>query len=167
MVRSALGGRARVIRVMPNTPAQLRRGVSAIAIGEGASEDDAQFAVALFESVGEVVRVDESMIDAFTALAGSGPAYVFYLAEAMMRAGVEIGFDEATADRIVRGTIAGSAALLSDSTDRKPIDLRAAVTSKGGTTFAATQSLDASGAMDAIVRAIIAARDRGRELGSG
>jgi len=116
-------------------------------------------------SVGDVVDVPEDLFDAFTGVAGSGPAYVFYLAEAMTRAAVEVGLDPALADRVVRGVISGSAELLARERDTSAAGLRAAVTSKGGTTAAATGSLDDDKVMDAVVRAITAARDRGRELG--
>ncbi len=164
-IRERLGELVRVIRVMPNTPARIGRGTSAVALGAGAETGDDEVAQRLFGAVGPVVeRIDETLMDAFTALAGSGPAYVFYLAEAMAKAATEMGFSQKQADRIVRGTISGAGELLAQS-DESPEDLRKAVTSKGGTTFAATESLDGSGVMEAIERAIIAARDRGRELG--
>ncbi len=164
-VRSALGGRCRVVRVMPNTPSQIRRGTTAIAVAAGASEPDAEFAESLFGSVGDVVvRLEEKMIDAFTAVAGSGPAYVFYLAEAMQRGAIEAGFDEETAAKIVTETVAGAAELLKQD-GGSAAELRARVTSKKGTTQAATDSFDSSGVADAIVRGMLAARDRGVELG--
>jgi pyrroline-5-carboxylate reductase len=165
-IRRALGGHVCVIRTMSNTPAQIRRATTAIALGEGANAEDAQLATDLFGALGRVVPISEDLMDAFTAVAGSGPAYLFYLAEAMTRAAAEIGFDPDTAQWIVRWTLAGSAALL-DHTDQPPATLRAAVTSKGGTTAAATKVLDDTGVMEAFVRAIRAARDRGREMGSG
>ncbi len=152
-----------VIRVMPNTPARLRKSMTAISYGAGANAAHGSLAYDLFASIGEVVKIDESLMDGFTALSGSGPAYVFYLAEAMMRAAQEVGFDRITADRVVRQTIAGAAGLLMDSHE-PPEALRAAVTSKGGTTEAAVGELDRSKAMEAVVRAIVAGRDRGREL---
>lgn len=165
-VRTALGGHIAVVRTMPNTPAQIRRATTAIALGEGATPEDAQLATDLFGALGRVVPIQESLMDAFTAVAGSGPAYLFYLAEAMTRAAIEVGFDPDTAAWIVRWTLAGSAALL-DMTDQPAATLRAAVTSRGGTTAAATKVLDEAGVMDAFVRAITAARDRGREMGGG
>ena len=133
-------------------------------------------AQAIFAAVGEVVSIDETMMDAFAAVAGSGPAYVFYLAEAMSAAAVQIGFNLDQADLIVRHTIAGAGnlmvALAADSTDpadptdvpSSPAALRAAVTSKNGTTHAATTRMDELGVMEAIITAVRAARDRGREL---
>jgi len=155
-----------VVRVMSNTPAQVRRGTSAVALGAGAQEGDEELAVEIFSAVGRVVRIDETLMDAFTAVAGSGPAYVYYLAEAMVKAAMEVGFDRDTASWIVRWTITGAAALL-DATDQPPETLRAAVTSKGGTTAAAAAVLDKSGVKEALTQAIVAARDRGRELASG
>ena len=152
-----------IIRVMPNTPARLRKSMTAIAHGAGANGAHGSMAYDLFASIGEVVKIDESLMDAFTALSGSGPAYVFYLAEAMMRAAQEVGFDRITADRVVRQTISGAAGLLMDSHE-PPEALRGAVTSKGGTTEAAVGELDRSRVADALVRAIVAGRDRGREL---
>lgn len=162
--REAMGGSCRVVRVMPNLPARIGRGVTAVALGAGAAAGDDALARRLFAGVGEVVPIDESLMDAFTALVGSGPAYLFYLAQAMAKAGERVGFDAATADRVVRGALAGSAELLARSTDRSAADLRASVTSKGGTTEAAIRVFDEAGLMDAVVRAIIAARDRGAEL---
>jgi pyrroline-5-carboxylate reductase len=163
-VRAALGEMTSIIRVMSNTPAQIRKGCTAIALGAGAAEDDDALAVDIFSALGRVVRIDESLMDAFTAVAGSGPSYVFYLAEAMTKAAVEVGFDPDTAGWITRWTIAGAAALL-DTTDQPPATLRAAVTSKGGTTAAAAAVLDQSAVMEIFTKAIKAARDRGIELG--
>jgi pyrroline-5-carboxylate reductase len=165
-VRAALGGAARVVRAIPNTPARIGRGVTGIALGAGAHAGDDALARRLFAAAGPVVEtIDEALMDAFTAVVGSGPAYVFYLAEAMARAAESLGFAPDVADRIVRHTVAGAGELLAQSAET-PSDLRAAVTSRGGTTAAATAVLDAAGAMDTIVRALTAARDRGRELAS-
>lgn len=165
-LRAALGGRCRVVRVMPNLAAKVGQGCSAVALGAGAKAGDEALAVRLFSAVGPVVeRIDEELMDAFTAVAGSGPAYVFYLAEAMTRAAVSLGFTAAAADRVVRQTIAGASALLIASRDQSAADLRSAVTSRGGTTEAACRVLDDARMMDAFVRALTAARDRGRELG--
>ena len=184
-IRAALGDDALpVVRIMPNTPARLRKSMTAIATADESSRRGAedhsdsaapmQFAYDLFASLGEVVKIDESLMDAFTALAGSGPAYVFYLAEAMIAAAQEVGFDRITADRVVRQTIAGAAALLGESGGvassgvgrglETPESLRIAVTSKGGTTEAAVRELDAAGVNEAMVRAIVAGRDRAREM---
>jgi len=165
-VRTAMGGRVSIIRVMPNTPASIRKGCSAVALGAGAKLGDETRTVDLFSALGRVVRIDEALMDAFTALAGSGPAYIFYLAEAMTKAAIEIGFDPKASMDIARWTIAGAGLLLEQS-DQPPAVLRAAVTSKGGTTAAATGVLDARKVQEAFVAAIRAARDRGRELAGG
>lgn len=164
-VRAMLGPGARVVRAMPNLPAKIRQGTTALCAGAGTRPGDDAFAREIFAGVGPlVVTIDESLMDAFTAVAGSGPAYVFYLAEAMIQAGVRLGFDEPTARDLARETIAGAGNLLAES-DEGPEKLRAAVTSKGGTTEAACKKLDEAGVMPALVEAIRAARDRGRELG--
>ncbi len=163
-IREALGNGVRVVRAMPNLAASIRQSATALCVGAGASAGDEDFAAKLCTGIGQlVVRIDESLMDAFTAVAASGPAYVFYLAEAMMKAAVELGFDAGTADRVVRETIVGAAALMAESFEA-PGALRAAVTSKGGTTEAAARVLDGRGVMEAIVAALTAARDRGAEL---
>lgn len=166
-VQAALGGEAAVVRVMSNTPAQVRRGTTAVCLGAGGQDGDEDLSMEVFSALGRVVRIDEPLMDAFTAIAGSGPAYVYYIAEAMIKGAMELGFDRDTAMWIVRWTIAGAGALL-DATDQPPETLRAAVTSKGGTTAAAAAVFDECKLKDCIVRAVKAARDRGRELaGSG
>lgn len=166
-IGAALGRNARVVRAMPNTPARVRRSMTALALGVGADDGDDDLAMRLFEAVGDVVRIDESMMDAYTAVVGSGPAYVFFLAEAMCDAARRLGFDEVTADRIVRNTVRGSGELLCELLDSTPGELREAVTSKGGTTAAAMEILDDARARDALIKAVAAARDRGAELAKG
>ncbi len=164
-IRESLGTAVRVVRVMPNTPARIGQGATAIAMGAGAREGDDELALRVFGSVGPVVeRMDEALIDAFTAVAGSGPAYVFYLAEAMTLAAIDLGFSAEVAERIVRQTIIGASGLLGASGEPAPA-LRAAVTSKGGTTAAAIEQFDRAQVMTSVVTALRAARDRGRELG--
>lgn len=163
-IRGALGERARVVRVMPNLALQIGRGMSAVALGDGAEAGDDLRARELLEGAGKVVEIRESLMDAFTGLAGSGPAYVFYLAEGMMEAAVELGFSREEALLIVRETIAGAGELMARSPEH-PHELRANVTSKGGTTAAATGVFDEAGLMDIVGRAIKAARHRGAELG--
>ncbi len=165
-VRAALGGGVRVIRAMPNTPARIGQGATAVALGDGARSGDEHAALALFAALGPVVEVvSESMMDVVTALSGSGPAYLFYLAEAMKAAAVEAGMDGGVADRLIRQTLVGAAGLLAESPGTPAEALRAAVTSKGGTTEAACNVLDQRGVGEAVRAAVIRARDRGRELG--
>lgn len=162
-IAAAFGGRARVLRVMPNTPALVGRGMAALSASPTATPDDIAFTLALFEAVGTVIEIDESRMDAFTALAGSGPAYVFLLAEAMAAAGQAAGLEADDALLAARQTIAGAGLLLAQSAEH-PSTLRERVTSPGGTTAAALAVFEDSGLRDITRRAIIAARDRGEEL---
>lgn len=163
-VREALGGRVRVVRAMPNTAARVKQAITAVCAGAGAASADCELAERLFEGLGKVCRIDEALMDAFTALCGSGPAYVFYLAEAMVRAAIEMGFDATLADEVVRQTVLGAGVLLRTTPQQAAAELRSAVTSKGGTTEAAVGVLDAEGVMRAVMNAILRGRDRGREL---
>lgn len=159
-----LGTHTRIVRAMPNLPARIRQSTTALCRGPSATDHDESLARHLFTAIGPtVVEIDESLMDAFTALAGSGPAYLFYLAEAMTKAAADLGFDPATASHVIRQTLLGAATLLSESSDN-PATLRTAVTSKGGTTAAATSVLDNANAMQTWLSAIKAARDRGTEL---
>jgi len=162
-IRRALGDHARIVRVMPNTPARRGAGVSAIALGEGAVRGDESFARSLFDAVGTTVIVDESMMYAVTAVSGSGPAYVFLLAEAMLRSARELGLPDDVAQTLVASTICGAGVLLSTGPD-DPSALRRAVTSPGGTTAAAIEVMQSRGLESIVVDAITAARDRGIEL---
>ena len=167
-LEGALGSHAAVVRVMPNTPAMIRQGTTAYCLGRSARADDASSTIDLFRALGPVVEpIEETLMDAFTGVAGSGPAYLFYLAEAMVRGAVSCGFAPEVADRIVRQTLAGAGLLLAKEAELSPQALRANVTSKGGTTAAATAVLDERAVMEAMVRAIEAARDRGAELAKG
>lgn len=158
-----LPGPHRFVRVMPNLPISAGKGMTAIADDAALPPDDVRWVERLFGAAGLTTRLPESLMDAFTAVAGSGPAYLFYLAEAMERAALAIGFDAATARTAVRQTLVGAAALM-DQAESDPAALRAAVTSKGGTTHAACTVLDRAGVMEAFTMALTAARDRGREL---
>jgi len=164
-IGALLGAGAAVVRAMPNTPAAIRRGISVAVRGAGEDEGQAALAEALLASVGEVAWVeDEGLMDAVTAVSGSGPAYVFLLAELMERAAVEQGLPPALARQLARATVAGSGALLAASAEEAAA-LRVAVTSPGGTTQAALGVLMADGAWPALVsRAVDAAARRSREL---
>jgi pyrroline-5-carboxylate reductase len=163
-IREGLGGDIRVIRAMPNLPAAVSKGVTALCLGSTATQTDAAFARQIFAGIGPtVVDLDEQMMDAFTAVAGSGPAYLFYLAESMVQGAMRVGFTREDALRIVRSTLAGSAAMLEQSSD-EPAALREAVTSKGGTTEAALAVLNSKTVLQDFADAIEAARNRGREL---
>lgn len=164
-LEQVIGRTARMIRVMPNTPKMVGRGMTGIALGNHAKPGDEDLAIRLFTAGNsEAVVVDESMIDAITAVSGSGPAYAFFLAEAMERAAAELGLDQ-HARLLVTQTLHGAAELLAGSPDTAS-ELRRKVTSPGGTTAAAIQHLENQQTQDTIVNAIHAAHTRARELGS-
>lgn len=152
-----------VVRAMPNTPARIGKGATGLSAGSSCSREGMDLAHMLMETVGMVVEVPETLQDAVTAVSGSGPAYLFYLAEAMQGAAEELGLDSDTARDLVVATLDGAASLLADS-DESARELRAKVTSPNGTTAAATASFDASGLPAVIAAGMTAARDRGREL---
>jgi pyrroline-5-carboxylate reductase len=153
-----------VVRAMPNTPALVRAGVSAIAPGALATEADLELAEHVLGAVGVVVRLPEQQLDAVTGLSGSGPAYVFLLAEAMIEAGVLVGLPRDSARILVDQTLLGASRLLAVGDDH-PEQLRAAVTSPGGTTAAGLAELEAHGFRYAVLQAVRAATERSRELG--
>ncbi len=157
-------GHQRIVRIMPNLPCSIGYGAAGLALGASASEEDASLAYQLFSAIGIVTEVPEERMDAVTAVSGSGPAYLFLLAEAMIDGGVKAGLDQETADALVRQTLLGSAALLLQD-DRSAGELREAVTSKGGTTAAAIQVMQERDVPKAITDAVVAARNRGSELG--
>lgn len=163
-IADAVGRPCRVVRVMPNTPALVGEGMAGIALGHGAVAGDDALAKQLFSAVGKVVDLDEPMIDAINAISGSGPAYLFYLAEAMEQAAVELGLG-AHARQIVAQTLMGSGKLLAESGE-DPAELRRKVTSPGGTTLAASNHMDAKQVQPAIIEAIHAAFARAKELGA-
>jgi pyrroline-5-carboxylate reductase len=164
-LQEAVPGRP-VVRAMPNTGALVGRSATAIAAGPHATELDLETCERVLGSVGVVVRVPEEHLDAVTGLSGSGPAYVFLLAEAMIEAGVLVGLPRDTSEQLVRQTILGSGTLLTD-TDTSPEALRAAVTSPGGTTAAGLAILETHGVRGAFLEAITAATRRSQELGQG
>jgi pyrroline-5-carboxylate reductase len=154
-----------VVRAMPNTPARVGLGASAIAAGSSASDADLDWAEALLASVGVVVRVKESLLDAVTGLSGSGPAYVFLVAEALIEAGVLAGLPRDVSETLSVQTLLGSATLLATSDDGAEA-LRAAVTSPGGTTAAGLRVLEQHGVRSALLEAVAAATARSKELGN-
>jgi pyrroline-5-carboxylate reductase len=164
-IEAALGTDAAVVRAMPNTPAQVGEGAAAIAAGTHATQDDIDWAAAILGAVGEVVVVGEPLLDAVTGLSGSGPAYVFLVAEALVEAGVLNGLPRDTAHRLAVQTLAGSARLLQQP-GADPARLRADVTSPGGTTAAGLRALEAGGVRSAFLEAVTAATRRSVELGT-
>lgn len=162
-IEAALGEGVRVVRVMPNTPALIGQGASGLAGGAQADEADMDVAEAILGCVGVTARVEEKDLDAVTALSGSGPAYVFYLLEAMLEAAGEMGLEPDAARTLAMQTVEGAARLMKDTGEEAAV-LRANVTSKGGTTFAAMSSLDESGVKKAVMNALQAAKTRSVEL---
>jgi pyrroline-5-carboxylate reductase len=158
-----------VVRCMPNTPAQVGRGASALAAGTAASEADLVWAEGILGAVGITVRVEEPLLDAVTGLSGSGPAYVFLLVEAMVAAGVAEGLDPDVAGALVLQTVAGAAAQLATAgaNGLDAAEHRRNVTSPNGTTAAGLAVLDARGMVDTVVAAVRAAAERSRQLGRG
>lgn len=155
---------SRVVRAMPNTPALIGAGAAAIAPGAAATEDDLTWAEELLGAVGTVVRVKEPLLDAVTGLSGSGPAYVFLVAEALIEAGVLAGLPREVSQALSVQTLLGAATLLAEGPEG-PEALRAAVTSPGGTTAAGLQVLEQRGIRAAFLDAVAAATARSRELG--
>jgi pyrroline-5-carboxylate reductase len=163
-LEAGLGSVPAVVRCMPNTPALVDQAMTAISGGSRADADHLDRAERLLAAVGRVVRVPESQLDAVTALSGSGPAYFFFLVEAMIDAGILLGLPRALAADLIVQTALGSAVMLRDSGEH-PVQLREAVTSPGGTTIAAIRELERHGVRAAMLSAIEAAHDRSVELG--
>jgi pyrroline-5-carboxylate reductase len=161
---AGFGAAARVIRAMPNTPALVGKGAAGIAASANATDDDLAWAESILSAVGTVARVDETDLDAVTGVSGSGPAYVFLLAEAMTAAGVAQGLTPEVADALTRQTVLGAATLLSESED-DPAQLRKNVTSPGGTTQAAIEEMQSQDLERIVGDGIAAAVARSLELG--
>ncbi|WP_283139197.1 pyrroline-5-carboxylate reductase [Rhizohabitans arisaemae] len=165
-VEARLGDAVPVVRVMSNTPVLVDEAMSVISAGAHAGEEHLRLTEELLTPVGKVLRIPESQQDAATALSGSGPAYFFYLVEAMVDAGILLGMPRSAALDMVTQSIVGAAIMLRDSGEH-PVILREAVTSPGGTTIAAIAELERHRVRAAFLAAIEAARDRGRQLASG
>lgn len=166
-LEAGLGGRARVVRAMPNTPALVGTSMTVIVRGAYATGADERRAAELFGGVGEVVRVkDEALMDAVTGLSGSGPAYVYRFAEGLIAGAVAEGLDAAVARRLTYQTLRGAAVMLQE-TGKSPEELRVMVSSPGGTTLAGLAVLDERGFVEAAAGAVTAATRRSRELGRG
>jgi pyrroline-5-carboxylate reductase len=162
-LEAALGGEPAVVRAMPNTPALVGAGVTAISGGSFATSRDLAWAEDVLSAVGTVVRLPERLQDAVTGLSGSGPAYFFLVAEALMEAGVQMGLSRDVSRTLVVETMRGSAALLQE-TGRDPEALRAMVTSPAGTTAAGIRTLEARAVRSAFMEAVAAATERSRNL---
>ncbi|HUJ70726.1 MAG TPA: pyrroline-5-carboxylate reductase [Verrucomicrobiae bacterium] len=162
-IERELGGRTRVVRAMPNTPALVGAGAAALAKGAYATDDDLVAAESILGAVGISVRVEEKLLDAVTALSGSGPAYVFLVTEVMIRAGVAAGLDEPLAKKLAIQTVYGAGKLLVESGE-EPASLQRKVTSPGGTTEAALKVMSERKLGEIFTEAIKAAEKRSREL---
>jgi pyrroline-5-carboxylate reductase len=154
----------RIVRVMPNTPLMVGYGMAGVSLGKHARPGDEALTLQLFSAAGEAIVVEEKFIDGITAVSGSGPAYVFYLAEAMERAAREMGLGDQS-PLLVRQTILGAAQLMAKSGE-PPADLRRKVTSPGGTTEAAIKHMEAQGVAGHVGDAMKAAERRSKELGA-
>jgi pyrroline-5-carboxylate reductase len=157
---------ARVVRVMPNTPALVRAGATAIARGQHATDADLAIAKRIFDAVGLTVQLDEAQLDAVTGLSGSGPAYIFLILEALADAGVKVGLSRRNAQQLAAQTVMGSAKLLLE-TDEHPGRLKDMVTSPGGTAIAGLHTLEEGGLRTTLINAVETATKRARELGRG
>jgi len=154
-----------IIRAMPNTPCLISKGMTGLFANADVQQKDRDFINSLFENIGETTWLDnESQIDIITALSGSGPAYYFYLTEALIKAGVELGLKEDVATKLVTQTGLGSVAMLADQVEQSAASLRKAVTSPNGTTEAAITVFDDNQLMDIISKAVQVATARGHEL---
>jgi pyrroline-5-carboxylate reductase len=162
-LQQACGDGVVVVRSIPNTPALLGKGAAAMCAGAFANDDDLDWAEDILGAVGTVVRVPEPLLDAVTGLTGSGPAYLFLVAEALTDAGVLAGLTRPVADALVRQLFVGSAAMLAEHGD--PVRLRAMVTSPGGTTAAGLRVLEEHGLRSALLECVLAATERSQELG--
>lgn len=165
---SAIEGRLpegiRVVRTMPNTPALVDAGATAIAAGSLATDEDIELVQGLFDSVGITVVLDESLLDAVTGLSGSGPAYIFMIIEALSDAGVKMGLHRQSAQKLAAQTVLGSAKLLID-TGEHPGQLKDNVTSPGGTAIAGLHTLESGGLRTTLMNAVESATKRSIELG--
>jgi pyrroline-5-carboxylate reductase len=166
LIESHLGEGVPVVRAMPNAPVTVHEGMAGIAAGAHASEEHLTAAEEVLGSVGRSVRVDESYMDAITAVSGSGPAYFALLAESRIEAGILLGLSREVATELVVQTMLGTAKLLRDE-KMHPVELREMVTSPGGTTIAAIRELEQAGVRAAFLNAIQAAMERSKELAEG
>jgi pyrroline-5-carboxylate reductase len=163
-LEAALPPGSAVVRAMPNTPALIGAGVAAMSGGSAVTSADLEWAEGILGSVGTVVRLPERHLDAVTAVSGSGPAYVFLVAEAMIEAGVTAGLSREVSRELVVRTVLGSARMMAETGD-DPDELRAAVTSPGGTTAAAVRTLEFKAVRSAFIEAVAAATERSKQLG--
>lgn len=165
-IESQLSEGTPVVRVMSNTPVEVDQAMSVVAAGRHARDEHADTAADILSHVGRVIRLPEEHLDTVTALSGAGPAYVYLLAEALIDAGILFGLSRDAAAELVVQMVVGSATMLRDS-GRSAVQLRQEVASPGGVTISALRALEDDGLRSALIDAVEAARDRGRELASG
>jgi pyrroline-5-carboxylate reductase len=165
-IEEAVADGVRVVRAMPNTPALVGAGATAVSGGKYASEADMATARAMFDAVGITVELEEIHLDAVTGLSGSGPAYVFLILEALSDAGVKVGLARRNAQKLAAQTVMGSAKMLLE-TDEHPGKLKDMVTSPGGTAIAGLHTLEEGGLRTTLINAVETATKRSRELGRG
>jgi pyrroline-5-carboxylate reductase len=165
-IEGHLAAGVRVCRAMPNTPCLVDAGATAISPGAHAGSADLELGRTLFEAVGKVIEVEESLLDAVTGLSGSGPAYVFMIIEALSDAGVKVGLPRYQSQALAAQTVLGSAKLLLE-TGEHPGVLKDRVTSPGGTAIAGLHTLEQGGLRTTLINAVVAATERSRELGAG
>ncbi|HOE64019.1 MAG TPA: pyrroline-5-carboxylate reductase [Candidatus Sumerlaeota bacterium] len=163
-IEEMLGDKVRVIRVMPNTPALIKCGASALAKGAYASEEDLGLALTFFNVIGVAVEVDEKDLDAVTGLSGSGPAYIFYMTECLVKAGVEVGLSPEVAEKLTKQMVLGAARMMVER--KEPLKtLREMVTTPGGTTAAGFSVMHAANFEQLMIDTVRKATERSRELG--
>jgi pyrroline-5-carboxylate reductase len=165
-IEEACADGVRVVRAMPNTPALVGAGATAISPGKHAGDDDLALARAMFDAVGITVQLEETHLDAVTGLSGSGPAYIFLILEALADAGVKVGLSRRNAQRLAAQTVMGSAKMLLE-TDEHVGHLKDMVTSPGGTAIAGLHTLEEGGLRTTLINAVETATKRARELGRG
>jgi pyrroline-5-carboxylate reductase len=166
-LETALGASARVVRVMPNTPALVGKGIAVVIRGTKAKAQDEKLTLSLFRGVGEAIAIkNEDLMDAVTGLSGSGPAYVYLFAEALINGGIQEGLSASVATQLTFQTLEGAVAMLKEA-GKSPKELRDMVTSPGGTTLAGLTRLAQEGFSDTISAAVAAATQRSKELGKG
>lgn len=163
-IAGQITGAGRVVRAMPNVPALVREGMTALALGNAVSEDDSRLARAVFQAVGRVVLIEERLMDAVTGVSGSGPAYIFQAIEALADGGVMVGLPRQTAELLAAQTVLGAARLVLES-GIHPAQLKDRVASPGGTTIAGLHQLEQGGFRAALMAAVEAATIRSKELG--
>jgi len=164
LIAEKFPGKVRVIRVMPNTPALVLEGASALAPGAAATPEDLELAKRLFAAVGKVVVVEEVLMDAVTGLSGSGPAYIFLIIDDLSDAGVKVGLSRKVAQLLAAQTVLGAARMVLE-THKHPGELKDMVTSPGGTAIAGLHTLEAGGLRTTLINAVEAATRRSMELG--